>query len=81
MANKRNRPTRALSERELRLKQLLLDGHGFTEAMLRAGYARSTAETQTRRTREKPAIRRAIVAARILKGLYVTAEERDLLEN
>jgi len=74
---KRNR---ALSEREKRLKQLLIDGHGFTEAMLRAGYAKTTACTQTRRTRLKPEIQRALVSSRILKGQYCTPDELALLE-
>ena len=71
---------RALSEREKRLKQLLIDGHGFTEAMLLAGYSRSTACTQSKRTRLKPEIQRALVSSRILKGQYCTPDELALLE-
>lgn len=70
---------RRLSEREKRLVQLLIDGHGFSSAMLKAGYSRSTACTQQRRTREKPGIQRALISARIEKGLYVTDEEKALV--
>lgn len=78
------RKRRELSEREKRLVQLLIDGcgidgHGFTRAMLQAGYPRTTACTQSKRTRSKPAIQRALIEARIAKGLYVTPEERALV--
>lgn len=79
MTIKHKKPTRVLSEREKRLVQLLIDGHGFTSAMLKAGYRRTTACTQAKRTRSKPEIQRALIAARIAKGQYVTDAERALV--
>jgi phage terminase small subunit len=75
----RKKPVRLLSEREKRLVQLLIDGKCFTEAMMMAGYASSTACTQQRRTRSKLLIQKALIEARIAKKLYVTPDERALV--
>ena len=76
---KRKKPTRSLSEREKRLIALLIDGLGFAAAMLKAGYSRSTACTQAKRTRSKQEIQHALISARIAKGQYVTDAERELV--
>lgn len=83
---KHKRQTRSLSERETRLVQLLsegkgINGHDFYDVMLKAGYSRSTACSQQGRTRTKLPIQKAIISARITKGLYVTPEERALVGN
>ncbi len=69
-----------LSDREKRLIALLSDGHNFCFAtMLKAGYSRSTAASQQRRTCAKLPINRAIIKGRIAKGLYVTPDEMALV--
>ena len=75
----RKRPVRALSEREKRLVQLIIDGKTYFWAMLEAGYSRSTSRSQARRTRSKLPIQKALIEGRIAKGLYVTPEERKLV--
>ncbi len=76
----RKKPTRTLSERQKRLAELVAEGkYCMIEAMEKAGYKHSTACAQARRTRSNPLVRKAIVKARLKRGLYCSAEELELI--
>ncbi len=69
-----------LSEKERKFVQALLDGECLTGAMLEAGYSRSVACAHQARVRNRPRVRKALIAEYIKRGLFVTDEERALVE-
>ncbi len=80
MNTKYKKPIRTLTERQTRLAELIAEGkHCLISCMEMAGYKHSTAVAQARRTRANPLIQKAIIKARLKRGLYCTEEEKALI--